>query len=47
MYLDRVRDSDDVARKLFEGLVLAGLDKQTLFVVVGDHGVSLQELEPR
>ena len=36
-YLDRVRESDELARRLFFGLRERGLE-QTLFIVLGDHG---------
>ena len=44
-YLDRVRESDDLAREIYEGL--QSMTRRLLFIVVGDHGEVGQSPPPR
>jgi len=46
-YLNAVRYTDDVVRRLFEGFEARGLLDSTLFIIVGDHGQAFGEHKQR
>ena len=46
-YLNAVRYTDDVVRRLFEGFEARGLIDSTLFIIIGDHGQAFGEHKQR
>ncbi|MFB3132467.1 MAG: LTA synthase family protein, partial [Rhodothermales bacterium] len=46
-YLNAVRYTDDVVRRLFEGFEARGLLDSTLFIIIGDHGQAFGEHKQR
>ena len=46
-YLNAVRYTDDIVRRLFEGFEARGLLSSTLFIIIGDHGQAFGEHKQR